>query len=304
MAGPEDLFAEAASSLRTVADVVRFAVSRFRGAGLAFGHGFPDAHAEACYLVAWALHLPHADFERYLDGRLTPGERTDVLALLRRRVEERLPAAYLTHEAWLGDYRFYVDERTLVPRSFIAELLHDGLAPWIANPEAVRSVLDLCTGSGCLAVLAAAAFPNAHVDAADISADALAVARRNISDYALQDRVVAVQSDGFAALQARRYDLILCNPPYVRADVMATLPPEYRHEPQLGLAAGEDGLDFVRRLLHEARTHLAPGGALVVEIGHNRAALEDAYPEVPFTWLETTSGEDFVFLLTREQLPG
>jgi ribosomal protein L3 glutamine methyltransferase len=303
MTSPGDPFEEAAGALESIGDVVRFAVTRFGAARLAFGHGFADARSEACYLLAWALHLPHADFERYLDARLAPAELAESLALLRRRVEERIPAAYLTREAWLGEYRFYVDERTLVPRSFIAELLRERLAPWVADPDAVRSVLDLCTGSGCLAILAADAFPNALVDAADISPDALEVARRNIADYALADRVRPVRSDAFSGLSSRRYDVIVCNPPYVRSDAMATLPREYLHEPGIGLAGGEDGLDFVRRLVGAAHAHLEQGGCLVVEIGHNRDAVEAAFPGLPFTWLETTSGGDFVFLLTREQLP-
>jgi ribosomal protein L3 glutamine methyltransferase len=214
-----------------------------------------------------------------------------------------MPTAYLIQEAWLLGHRFYVDERVIVPRSFIAELLAETLSPWISAPKAIGRVLDLCTGSGCLAILAALAFPEAQVDAIDISSRALAVAHRNVDDYRLADRIRLIESDAFTALTDEAYDLILANPPYVDAEAMATLPLEYRQEPALALASGADGLDFTRRLLAEARSRLAPGGILVVEIGHNRMALEAAYPQLPFTWLETTAGDSFVFLLRREDLP-
>lgn len=302
MAEP-DSFDAAAAELATIRDALRFGVSRFSGARLAFGHGFPDARTEAAYLIAWALDLPHASFDEYLDARLTRAEMTRVVALMLRRVEERLPSPYLTREAWLGEYRFYVDERVLVPRSFIADLLLESMSPWIAEPESVGRALDLCTGSGCLAILLAEAFPAAHVHAADISEAALAVARRNVEDYELAARVELIRSDLMGSLGDARYDLIVSNPPYVDAPSMAALPPEYRHEPALALAGGVDGLDLVRRLLKQARDRLAPGGLLVVEIGHNRAALEEDYPDVPFTWLETHAGDEFVFLLHQDELP-
>ena len=217
-------------------------------------------------------------------------------------MQERTPAAYLTREAWLGEFRFYVDERTIVPRSFIAELLREGLSPWIADTGRVHGVLDLCTGSGCLAVLAAHAFPEARVDAADLSAEALQVARRNVKDYALGKRLRLVQSDLFDRLARRSYDLILSNPPYVNAAAMRALPLEYRREPRLALAGGRDGLVLVHRMLAQAASHLSPKGLLVVEIGHNRAALEKAYPRLPFTWLDTSAGEDYVFMLKKEDL--
>ncbi len=298
-----DPYAAAGAELVTIRDALRFARSRFNGARLAFGHGFPDARTEAAYLIAWALDLPHASFDEHLDARLTREEMGRVIALLRRRAEERVPAPYLTREAWLGDYRFYVDERVLIPRSFIADLLLEGLAPWIAEPGAVRSALDLCTGSGCLAILLAEAFPDARVHGADISDAALAVAVRNVEEYGLAGRIELIRSDLMSGLAEARYDLIVSNPPYVDARSMAELPAEYRHEPDLALAGGADGLDLVRRLLKQASTHLVPGGLLVVEIGHNRAALERAYPDVPFTWLETHAGDEFVFLLHREELP-
>lgn len=296
-------FAQARQELITLRDLLRFAVSRFNEARLFFGHGSDNAWDEAAYLLLHTLHLPLDRLEPFLDARLTADERQAALHIIERRVVERLPASYLTHEAWLGEHRFYVDERVIVPRSFIAELLHEQLAPWIEDPWAVDSVLDLCTGSGCLAILAAHAFPEARVDAVDISPAALDVARRNIADYALHERVEAILSDAFTELAGRSYDLILSNPPYVNAEAMSRLPEEYRREPPLALASGEDGLDFTRKLLKEARRHLNPGGLLVVEIGHNRDELEAAYPETPFTWLETAAGNQYVFLLRREELP-
>ena len=304
MTGTSTPFGGAAGDLLTVRDVLRFAVSRFREADVFFGHGFTDARHEAGYLIGWALHLPHATFDEWLDARLTVMERERVLALIEQRITTRKPAAYLTGEAWLGEFRFTVDERVLVPRSFIAGLLGEQFAPWIREPDDVDSALDLCTGSGCLAVLLAAAFPNANIDAADLSDDALAVARRNVDDHKLGDRIELVKSDLFHALTDRRYDVIVSNPPYVDALSMAALPAEYRHEPALGLAAGDDGLDIVRRLLGDAHRHLTPSGILVVEIGHNRDALEAAYPGIAFTWLDTPAGDEYVFLLERGQLAG
>jgi len=282
--------------------VLREAVTQFKRAGLFFGHGTHNARDEAVYLILHTLRLPLGELDSVLDRELSPGEFEAVQAILRRRVHERTPAAYLTHEAWLGEFRFYVDERVIVPRSFIAELLRDRLAPWVADAKRVRSVLDLCTGSGCLAVLAAHAFPKARIDAADLSPEALQVARRNVKDYALGKRVRLVRTDLFDRLAARRYDLILSNPPYVGAAAMRALPREYRREPRLALAGGRDGLALVRRMLARAAAHLNPEGLLVVEIGHNRAALEKAYPRLPFTWLETSAGEHFVFMLHREDL--
>ena len=282
--------------------MLREAVAQFKRAGLTFGHGTHNARDEAAYLILHTLGLPLDQLDPVLDRRLTIDEVDAVRAILRRRVRERRPAAYLTHEAWLGKFRFYVDERAIVPRSFIAELLHDGLAPWVKDARRVRSVLDLCTGSGCLAVLAAHAFPQARIDAVDISADALQVARRNTKDYALSKRIRLVCTDLFDKLDACRYDVILSNPPYVNAAAMRALPREYRREPRLALAGGRDGLVLVGRMLAQAAVHLNPGGLLLVEIGHNRTALERAYPRLPFTWLETSAGDDYVFLLHREDL--
>ncbi len=287
----------------TLRAVLREAVTQFSRAGLAFGHGTQNARDEAVYLILHTLKLPLGELDSVLGRQLSPRELEAVRAILRRRVRERTPAAYLTHEAWLGDFRFYVDERAIVPRSFIAELLRDGLAPWIADARRVRRVLDLCTGSGCLAVLAAHAFARAQVDAADLSAAALQVARRNVKDYALGKRVRLIKTDLFERLARRRYDLILSNPPYVNAAAMRALPREYRHEPRMALAGGRDGLGLVHRMLAQAAAHLNPGGLLVVEIGHNRAALEKAYPRLPFIWLETSAGDDYLFMLRREDLP-
>lgn len=295
-------YPRAADELFTLRDWLRFAVSRFEEAGIFFGHGTQNSYDEAAWLLLSALHLPHDTLENFLDAVLTEPERKHLAHLIERRVTERIPTAYLVREAWLGDFRFYVDERVIVPRSFIAELLREQLAPWVDNPEEIVSVADICTGSGCLAILAAHAFPNAEVDAVDISDDALAVARRNITDYGLQDHVAPIKSDMLSALAGKTYDIILSNPPYVDAPSMNALPQEYRQEPDLALASGGDGLDHTHTLLREAAEHLNPGGLLIVEIGHNRDALEAARPDLPFTWLEVSAGDQFVFLLTREQL--
>ena len=298
-----DFFTQALTQLRTVRDCLRFAVSRFNQAELFFGHGSDNAYDEAIYLILHTLHLPLEQLDPFLDARLTEAELQTVLAILRRRVEKRLPAAYLTHEAWLGEHRFYVDERVIVPRAFIAELLREQLAPWIEDADAVTSVLDMCTGSGCLAILAALAFTEADVDAVDLSTDALAVAAINVAEYDLGAQIELIHSDLFDGLRGRTYDLILSNPPYVDAESVALLPHEYLHEPALALGSGDDGLDATRRILEQARTHLNPQGLLVVEIGHNRESLEAAYPHLPFTWLETSAGDQHVFLLRREELP-
>jgi len=293
----------ARSELITIRDYLRYAVSRFNAAQLFFGHGSDNAWDEAVYLTLHTLNLPLDRIEPFLDARLLPNERDALLDIYRRRCEERLPAAYLTNEAWLGEHRFYVDERTIVPRSFIAELLLEQLTPWVEDPWAIHSALDLCTGSGCLAILTALAFPEAEVDAVDLSDDALAVAERNVGDYELRDRVKLIQSDAFTQLVGKRYDLIISNPPYVNAESVDALPPEYLHEPELALGSGEDGLDFTRIILAEAKKHLTEDGILIVEIGHNRDTLEAAYPDLPFTWLDTAAGDEYVFMLRAEDLP-
>ena len=297
------MFKQAQNELSTLRDMMRFAVSRFTEASLFFGHGSDNAWDEAAYLLLHTLHLPIDRLEPFMDARLTSSERADVLEIIRRRISERLPAAYLTNEAWLGDCRFYVDQRVIVPRSHIAELLREQLSPWVEDPWAIRNVLDMCTGSGCLAILAAHAFPEAKVDGVDISPDALVVARRNVDDYDLAARLRLTESNAFAALEGKVYDVIISNPPYVNAESMAALPEEYRREPELALASGEDGLDFTRILLKQAARHLSPKGLLIVEIGHNREALEMAFPDTSFVWLDTSAGDENVFILRREDLP-
>lgn len=302
---PENrMFNDARQSLSTIRDLIRFAVSRFTAAELVFGHGTDNAYDEAVYLVLHTLHLPLDQLEPFVDARLTQTELEEVLEILRRRVEDRVPAAYLTHQAWLGEFEFFVDERVIVPRSFISELLREQLSPWVEDPSAVHTALDLCTGSGCLAILMAHAFPEADVDAVDLSADALAVAQHNVAAYDLDDRVQLIRSDLFANLKGKQYDVIISNPPYVNAPSMDTLPSEYQHEPTLALASGEDGLDATRQILREAPAHLNAHGLLLVEIGHNREELEAAYPHLPFTWLDVAAGDGFVFMITKEQLLG
>ena len=293
----------ATTELITVRDYLRYAVSRFTAAHLFFGHGSDNAWDEAVYLTLHTLNLPLDRLEPFLDARLRQHEREALLDIYHRRCQDRLPAAYLTHEAWLGEHRFYVDDRVIVPRSFIAELLDEQLAPWIDDPWAIDSALDLCTGSGCLAILTALAFPNAEVAAVDLSPDAIAVAERNVADYSLYERIELIQSDAFTKLEGRKFDLIVSNPPYVNAESVAALPPEYLHEPELALGSGEDGLDFTRIILREAKKHLTENGILIVEIGHNRDALEAAYPTLPFTWLDTAAGDEYVFLLHADDLP-
>lgn len=296
------MFDSALRELSTVRDWLRFAVSRFHEAGLAYGHGSLNAYDEAAYLILHTLHLPLDQLEPFLDARLLPAENRRLADVLRRRVEQRIPAAYLTGEAWLQGYRFKIDERVIVPRSFLAPLILEQFDPWLETPEQVGSALDLCTGSGCLAILTALAFPDAEVDAVDLSPEALAVAQENIDDYGLNDRVQLVHSDLFAGLGGKTYDLIVSNPPYVDAPSMAALPQEYRHEPELALASGADGLDAVRVILREAPKHLNPGGLLAVEIGHNREALEAAFPHIEFIWPELEGGEDTLFLVRREDI--
>ncbi len=292
----------AIQELHTLRDLLRYAVSRFNAAGLSFGHGSDNAWDEAVYLLLHALHLPLDTLDPFLDARLLPEERQRCLALLERRVSERLPAAYLTGEAWLQGHRFKVDPRVIIPRSPISELLADGLSPWIEDPDSVDYVLDLCTGSGCLAVLAALAFPNAQVDAVDLSEQALEVADQNIELSGLDGRIATHCSDLFDQLPECEYQLILCNPPYVNSRSMQTLPQEYRHEPAMALAGGEDGMDLVRRLLRDAPAFMAPDGLLVLEIGNEYANFIAAFPELDPVWLSTANTEDHILMLTRDQL--
>lgn len=288
--------------LRTVRDWLRYAVSRFNEAGLAYGHGAATALDEAAYLVLHTLHLPIDQLEPWLDAHLLPDERKALQDIIEKRIATRKPAPYLTNQAWVQGHSFYVDERVIVPRSYIGELLTDGLAGAVADPSAVGRVLDLCTGSGCLAILAALRFENAKVDAGEVSSDALAVAERNVREYGLEDRITLIQSDLFHGLAKQRYDLILSNPPYVSTAAIAAFPPEYAAEPRLAHAGGVDGLDIVRRILAEARGHLTPTGVLVVEIGRGRDLLQREFPDVSFLWLDAEESEGEVFALTRSDL--
>ena len=294
--------AEARAKLKTARDWLHVTVKRFNKAGLTFGHGTTNAQDEAAYLMLHTLKLPRDELDAVLDRRLRPAELKALEGIARKRIDERVPAAYLTREAWLGEFRFYVDERTIVPRSYIAELLREELHPWVTDEQCIAKALDLCTGSGCLAILLALAFPEAQVDATELSAEALEVAARNVAEYGLRARVHLVQGDLYAGL-AGRYDVIVSNPPYVNRESMDNLPQEYRSEPPMALAGGEDGLEIVRRLLAQARAHLHDRGLLIVEIGHNRDTLERAFPNLPFTWLETSGGDGLVFLLTAAELP-
>jgi ribosomal protein L3 glutamine methyltransferase len=293
---------EPEQELLTVRDWLRYAVSRFNRADLTYGHGTATAFDEAAFLILHTLHLPVDQLDPWLDARLLGAERRALREIVEQRIATRKPAPYLTHEGWIGGRSFYVDERVIVPRSYIGELLRDGLSGVVPDPSSVRSILDLCTGSGCLAVLAALAFPHAEVDASDICGDALAVAGRNVADYALQDRMTLIRSDLFEALAGCRYDLILANPPYVSDAAVAAFPPEYAAEPAAAHAGGSDGLDIVRRILKAAAQHLTAEGTLVVEIGSGRQILEQEYPELPFLWLDTAASEGEVLALTRASL--
>lgn len=290
------------SDFTTLRDLLRYAVTRFNTARLFFGHGSSNAFDEAAYLLLHTLQLPLDQLDPFLDARLLPEEVAALLRVIERRADQRVPAAYITQEAWLGSYRFYVDQRVIVPRSFLAELIPEQFAPWLADADAVEHILDLCTGSGCLPVLLADAFPNARIDAVDISPDALAVAQRNVADYQLQQRITLIESDLYAQLPPRKYDLIISNPPYVNAQSMAALPPEYRQEPQIALAGGSDGMDLVRKIVAGAAERLNDGGLLIVEIGNERAHAEAAFGALGLTWLSTSAGDDMVFLLDAGQL--
>ena len=287
------------SALQNIRDFIRYGASRFSAAGLCFGHGTDNALDEAAWLVLYALQLPLSISGHWWDARLTLAEKQRVMAVLDERIHTRKPAAYITGEAFFMGLPFHVDERVLVPRSPLAEPISDGFAPWL-EADSVERVLDLCTGSGCIGIACAMVFDNAQVDLADISDDALAVAQKNVQRHGLQDRVKTWQADVFQGLPATTYDLIVSNPPYVDAEDMAALTPEFRHEPALGLAAGEDGLDVVSRILVEAGVRLSEHGVLVVEVGNSAPAVEARWPDVPFVWLEFSQGGEGVFLLTAD----
>lgn len=295
---------QATLSSRTVIELIEAGAQQLTDAGVAFGHGTSNAFDEAAWLVLWQLGLPLDDLDSVAMRPVAPDDQAKLAALFMARIESRKPAAYLTHEAWLQGVPFYVDERSIVPRSFIAELLADGsIDPWL--DESSHRVLDLCTGNGSLAVLAAMAYPDVTVDAADISADALAVARINVERHKMQERITLLHSDGLASVKGP-YDLILCNPPYVNARSMAALPPEYRAEPVLALdgntAGGTDGMDFIRQLLRDAPRHMSVHGVLVLEIGNERDNFEAAFPALEAVWLQTSAGDDHVLLITRDAL--
>lgn len=287
--------------LSSILDFIRWGASQFRAAELSFAHGMASALDEASYLVLHTLNLPVDTPELYFASKLTQPEKLKVVDILERRIIERKPAAYLTHEAWFAGLPFYVDERVLVPRSPIAELVEKQFYPWIDEAQ-VTQVLDLCTGSGCIGIACAYAFPQAKVDLSDISAEAIAVAKLNIERHGVQAHVQAVESDLFAALTSQRYDLIVSNPPYVDANEIEEMSSEFQHEPLLGLAAGQDGLDIVHRILATAREHLTEHGILIVEVGNSQFSLAEAYPEIAFQWLEFERGGDGIFLLTAAQL--
>jgi ribosomal protein L3 glutamine methyltransferase len=293
----------ARKQLKTLRDLLRYAVTRFGEERLFFGQGSQSAFDEAAYLLLNALHLPIDQLEPFLDARLL----SDEIGALLKRIEARaagMPAAYLTKEAWLGDYRFYVDQRTIIPRSYIAELLFEGLAPFIEAPRRVKRVLDLCTGSGCLAIIAADVFPEARVDAIDVSADALEVAKINVATYHLEKRIRLIESDLFSALGRERYDVIICNPPYVNQASMQNLPIEYRHEPALALAGGADGMDTIRSILSGASARLTRqrDACLVLEIGHEKEHFEAAFNALEYTSLSTSGGDDQVIHVSAHAL--
>jgi ribosomal protein L3 glutamine methyltransferase len=289
------------AELRTIRDYIRWGASRFNEANLTFGHGTESGWDEAVALVLHTLHLNHSIGTAILDANLTRTEKESIEKLIQRRVVEHVPVPYLTHEAWFAGVPFYVDERVLIPRSPLAELIENQFQPWI-DPHSVNDILDLCTGSGCIAIACANAFPEAQVDAGDISSDALAVAKINVSRHELEDQVHLHESNLFQSLPNKTYDIIVSNPPYVDADEMSSLPKEFLHEPSLGLAGGRDGLDIALTILKEAGKFLNPEGILIVEVGNSEHALRARFPEIPFMWLEFQRGGGGVFLLTTRQL--
>lgn len=292
----------ASPHLQTIRDLIRYAVSQFREHQLCFGHGSDNAWDEAVYLCLFSLHLPLDQLDDFIDAHVLPEEKARCLQLINARVQQRIPLAYLTGEAWLQGYRFIVTPDVIVPRSPISELLVQSLSPWVADSQAPLQILDMCTGSGNLAILAALHFPHAHVDAVDISPQAVAVAQRNIADYQLGHQVHTHLGDMFTPVADRRYDIIICNPPYVNSTSMQALPEEYRQEPKLALAGGEDGMDFIRQFLHQADKHLNDNGFILLEIGNEYENFLTAFPSIAPTWLDTENSSDSLLLLNKDEL--
>lgn len=290
------------AELSTIRDFIRFAASSFNAAGLYFGHGTDNAIDEAFALILHTLHLPYQNYQAVLDAKLTTQEKNQILHLITERIEKRIPVPYLTHEAWFAGFSFYVDERVLIPRSPLAELIEKQFAPWV-NARQISHILDLCTGSACIAIACAKFLPEAIIHASDISTEALNVAKINVLRHHVEEQVELIHSDLFAEIPPNTlYDVIISNPPYVNQAEMAALPAEYLHEPALGFEAGKNGLDIVKRILKEAKNYLKPHGILVVEVGNSERTLAETFTELPFTWLEFERGEGGVFLLTQEQL--
>ena len=291
------------NELSSIRDWLRYAVSRFEDSDVFFGHGTSNAYDEAVWLIFGFLHLPHDTIENFLDAHLTSKEKKDLSFLIEKRINDKIPTAYLLNEAWLRDYKFYVDERVIVPRSLIAESLSENLYPWIDDPEKIYSALDLCTGSGCLGIMMAHSFQNAIIDLVDISEKALQVAEINVNHYGLHDRIELIQSDLFDRLKGKKYDLIISNPPYVNQTSVDSFPMEFLKEPSMALGSGEDGLDHTIRIIHEAKQYLNDDGILIVEIGHNKEVLLNKFRKLQFQWLDVSLGNDFVFVLQKSQLP-
>lgn len=288
--------------LFSIRDWLRYAVSQFESSDIFFGHGTSNAYDEAVWLIFGFLHLPHDTIENFLDAHITSKEKKDLLFLIEKRINDKVPTAYLLNEAWLRDYKFYVDERVIIPRSLIAESLSENLYPWIDDPETIYSALDLCTGSGCLGIMMAHSFQNATVDLVDLSEKALQVAQINVDQYGLDDRIELIRSDLFDGLKGKKYDLIISNPPYVNQASVNNFPMEFLKEPSMALGSGDEGLDHTIRIIHEAKQYLNDGGMLIVEIGHNKEALLDKFPGLQFQWLDVSLGNDFVFMLQKSQL--
>ena len=290
------------NELFSIRDWLRYAVSQFESSDVFFGHGTSNAYDEAVWLIFGFLHLPHDTIENFLDAHITSKEKKDLLFLIEKRIIDKVPTAYLLNEAWLRDYKFYVDERVIIPRSLIAESLSENLYPWIDDPETIYSALDLCTGSGCLGIMMAHSFQNAVIDLADLSDKALQVAQINVDHYGLHDRIELIRSDLFNELKGKKYDLIISNPPYVNQASVSNFPMEFLKEPSMALGSGDEGLDHTIRIIREAKQYLNDDGMLIIEIGHNKEVLLNKFPTIQFQWLDVFLGNDFVFMLQKSQL--